>query len=376
MTSLDDVLRRCPASDEEQRRTIEERFDLFDLHDLSGAVVFGTGILGTTLATTLAREGLAPSAFTDNDRSRWGSTLDGLPVIAPRELDDGRPVIVASKFVKDIAAGLADRPGLHLLPHYLLPVLFPSRFPSGGYHTLCASRIRDASPAIRDVYERLADRESRALYECLFRFRISMDPLDLPAPTPDQYFPSGFWQPDPREVFADVGAFQGDTLSDFLTWSGGIFRSYHAYEPDPANLDGLRRYVDGLSDPRIHVHPCAVGDRRGVITFAAGRGGESRASESGDIEVETVTLDEDLAEAHVTTIKIDVEGAERSTLAGARGLVSLWGPKLAISVYHSVQDLWELPGWVAEQRSDYTYRLRHHTAEVYDTVLYCERRQA
>jgi FkbM family methyltransferase len=369
--SLDEVLGLCPPSDERQRQSLEEEYGLSSPNDLSGAVVFGTGKLGAGLARQLRDQGLSPLAFSDNDRRRWGTAIEGLPVIPPAELPSTAPIIVASKFVKDIVAGLSLRQGLHLVPHYLLPVLWPALFPSAGFHALTAERVYAATPVIGEVYARLSDEASRQLFLRLLRFRLTMDPGDLPDPEPDQYFPRRLWSPDPHEVYVDVGACGGDTLADFLRASGGVFDAYYAYEPDPGNLATLRRAVGVLNDPRVVVRACAAGDRRGSLTFAGGLGGESRVAEAGALSVEVVTLDQDLAGVCVTALKLDTEGFETQVLDGARDIIRDRGPKLAVSVYHRPQDLWELPAWVAACRSDYSQHLQHHTAEAYDTVLYC-----
>jgi FkbM family methyltransferase len=371
VSGLDDVLRLCPASDEEQRQRLEVKYGLRTLDDLSGAIVFGTGLLGTALAGSLQALGLEPLAFSDNDAARWGESIGGLTVLPPASLDRDRPVIVASKFVKDSVAGLREaRGGQRLLPHYLLPVLFPGTFP-GGFHELSAEAVAAGTAQIEEVFATLADADSRELYLQLLRFRLTLDPLDLPDPTPDQYFPAGFWTLGDHEVYVDVGACEGDTLADFLRRSGGAFDRYYALEPDPRNLESLRRLAAARPDPRVDVVPCGAGERRGTVSFVAGRGGESRVGSDGALTVQIVTLDELLADEPVTTIKIDVEGYERETLRGARDVLERRSPKLAVSVYHMLRDLWEIPAWIAGRRGDYRFYLRHHTAEIYDTVLYC-----
>jgi len=277
--------------------------------------------------------------------------------------------VVASKYVKDICAGLRGR-GLRLVPHYLLPLLFPDDFPA-GYHSLSAEAVAAGRDRIRSVHALLADRDSREVFLALLRFRVTLDPLDLPDPTPGQYFPGEFWRLAPREVFVDVGACGGDTLAEFLRQAGSAFVRYFAVEPDPRNLQELARAIPAGLRERIVVVPCGAGERRGRVSFAADLGGESRVAGDGPAAIEIVSLDELLAAETVTTVKIDVEGYEREVLRGARGTILRDTPKLAVSVYHKLPDLWELPAWISECSPRYRYHLRHHTPEIYDTVLYC-----
>ena len=369
MTGLDAVLALCPASDERQRDQLRRRWRLKGLRDLEGAVIFGAAQLGGALARSLAEKGLRPAGFSDNDAARWGGVFEGLPVLAPGALGADRPVVIASKYVKEIYAGLRNR-GLRLVPHYLLPLLFPDDFPA-GYHSLSAEAVAAGREQIRSVYSLLVDSDSRELFLKLLAFRISLDPLDLPDPTPGQYFPGDFWRLSPREVFVDVGACGGDTLAEFLRQTGGVFDRYFAIEPDRKNLEDLGRAIPAGLRERIVVVPCGAGERRERVCFAADRGGESRVAADGPAAIEIVSLDELLAAEAVSTIKIDVEGYEREVLRGARETIRRDRPKLAVSVYHALRDLWELPAWIRDCSPHYRYHLRHHTPEIYDTVLYC-----
>ena len=369
MTALVDVLGLCPASDAEQRRLLETQYGLRTPADLMGAVVFGTGSLGSALARSLREQGLQPAAFSDNDPRRWGATIEGLQVVPPHDLESGQPIIIGSKFVKDIFAGLRDSGTLRLIPHYVLPMLFSDAF-AAGFHVLSAETVTAGAAAIERVFSVLADNASRELFLRLLKFRITLDPLDLPDPVPDQYFPPGFWALSAHEVFVDAGACVGDTLAEFVRRTHGDFTRYFAFEPDPQNLGALRRLAEELADTRVIVLPFGVGDRHVHAAFEDGRGGESRIASDGTLDVELVPIDDLVAGEMVTTIKIDVEGFEREALAGARQTIAKRGPKLAVSVYHRLPDLWELPLWILRCRGDYELYMRHHTAEIYDTVLY------
>ena len=53
-------------------------------------------------------------------------------------------------------------------------------------------------------------------------------------------------------------------------------------------------------------------------------------------------LDNDIKE-EVTIIKSDIEGSEVKALIGARGHIINEHPKLLISIYHSNDDVWQIP---------------------------------
>lgn len=370
MTGLDDIFRRCPVSDAQQLELLKVKYGLSGLEDLQGAVVFGAAKLGAQIALRLKGRGVGICGFSDNDPERWNRNHCDWPVIPPRELDQRTPVIIASKFIKDIYASLLEQGARQLIPHYILPIIFPEDFPP-GFHCLSADAVRSAEKSIREAFSLLSDEQSRDLYRSLLRFRITLDPEDLPDPTPGQYFPGDFWLLSPQEVFVDVGAFTGDTMLSFLQHTGGVFSKYYALEPDPENLDELKKAIPVSLNGQILPLPYGAGERRHRAQFVPHAGGESRISLDGSLSIEIIPLDELLASEAVSTIKIDVEGYEKEVLNGARNIVGGKGPKLAVSVYHKLRDLWEIPVWIRECNEGYRFYLRHHTEEIYDTILYC-----
>ena len=73
----------------------------------------------------------------------------------------------------------------------------------------------------------------------------------------------------------------------------------------------------------------------------------------------------------VTFIKLDVEGAEYEALLGAQNTIKKNRPKLAISIYHKPQDIFELPELIMSIRDDYRMYLRHYQLSPNETILYC-----
>lgn len=78
-------------------------------------VIFGTGNGGMIVKWMLEDFGVPIRAFTDNNKSKWGTLQDGLPVIAPEALrDDDSSIVIASTWENEIAEqlhamGISDR---------------------------------------------------------------------------------------------------------------------------------------------------------------------------------------------------------------------------------------------------------------------------
>ena len=86
--------------------------------------------------------------------------------------------------------------------------------------------------------------------------------------------------------------------------------------------------------------------------------------------VQVVSLDRVLGDEIVSFIKMDIEGAEHNGLLGAEKQIRANRPKLAISIYHKPEDMWDLPGLILSFQPDYKLYLRHYSIAASETVLY------
>jgi hypothetical protein len=73
----------------------------------------------------------------------------------------------------------------------------------------------------------------------------------------------------------------------------------------------------------------------------------------------------------VTFLKADVEGFEMPLLHGAAESVRTYHPKIAVSIYHRITDLFDIPLALRALVPEYKMALRHHTLAQQDSVLYC-----
>ena len=71
-------------------------------------------------------------------------------------------------------------------------------------------------------------------------------------------------------------------------------------------------------------------------------------------------------------IKMDIEGAEKRALEGARKTIEKYKPKLYVCAYHRNEDFFALPEEILSIRSDYKIYLRHHPyIPAWETNFYC-----
>ena len=180
-----------------------------------------------------------------------------------------------------------------------------------------------------------------------------------------------------KEIFVDAGSFDGTTSLLFLDWCGDKIGKVFAFEPEEknaglckANLEEKFRTIQKVSGGGYAIVRSGLWNQKDVLHFQSGASGASMVSEEGDICINVDCLDNMLNDEPVTFIKMDLEGSEYNALLGAEKTIAKYKPKLAISVYHKPEDIWELPGLILSMNPDYKFWFGHYSTAAAETVLY------
>jgi FkbM family methyltransferase len=160
------------------------------------------------------------------------------------------------------------------------------------------------------------------------------------------------------DVVIDVGAHLG-TFTRIALQHGA--RLVVAVEPDPVNADCFARtFATEIADRRVRVVKAAAWHSSGSLQFEVGNASQTGhvagAPTDRAVTVRAVTLDEMVDELkldRVDFIKMDIEGAERHALAGARRLLAVHKPRLAICIYHAPDDREVVPRVVRNANATY-----------------------
>lgn len=173
------------------------------------------------------------------------------------------------------------------------------------------------------------------------------------------------------EVFVDGGCFDGENSLMFVKWADHAEKMIYAFEPDKDNVKKCERILEQIGKEGVSYQLIQKGlwSSNNVLRFHADSNEGSQFTEDGTVFIPVTSLDT-VIEHEVTFIKMDIEGAEYEALIGAKKLIQKYKPKLAVSVYHKIEDIWELPKLILSMRSDYTFFLRHYSLSSEETVLY------
>ncbi|MFA6054908.1 MAG: FkbM family methyltransferase [Thermodesulfovibrionales bacterium] len=341
-------------------------------------VLFGAGPLGRKTLLGLRSLNIVPLAFADNNPSLWNTSIEGLNVLAPNEAVGkfGNNAV----FVVTIYNGSAVRRQLRgmgckiALPFaYLFWKYHKIFLPHGGLDL--PNSIYAQAEDVKRALSLWADDSSKIEYLAQLRWRLLLDFDSLPAhlPASETYFPGDLVSLSDDEIFVDCGAFDGDTIKNFLRRREASFGKVVAIEPDPANYKKLQEFIPKLPAEirgKVISFQFAVGAIRGKVPFAADGTMGSIINKNGNIMIECARLDDIFRDYLPTYVKLDIEGAEPQALIGAKRLIEQNSTVWVVCVYHQQDHLWKIPLYINSLSGDYRIFLRRYAEECWETVCY------
>jgi FkbM family methyltransferase len=182
------------------------------------------------------------------------------------------------------------------------------------------------------------------------------------------------------DVVLDLGGCYGDTALYFAHQIGEKGKVY-TFEFIPSNQEILNKNLDlnpNLKD-RIELVGNPVWDKSKVKMYYKDSGASSQVSfqnsEKFNGTTETIAIDDFVKDNNlekVDFIKTDIEAAEPYAINGAIETIKKFKPKLAISIYHNMDDFTGIIEQIDELNLGYKFYLQHATIYASETVLFCE----
>ena len=212
-------------------------------------------------------------------------------------------------------------------------------------------------PELQEVYESLIDEESKRTFLGYWRGCL-LNRVDsvVYASTP-HYFLEGF-TPNPGDIFIDGGCYTGWTANQFAKLGCKVY----SFEMNKTNFDLATKFA---GEKNFVLENLGLGSHEHKARYINAKGA-SRLDSNGPFTTTITTLDNYVREKglpRVDYIKLDVEGAELDVLKGAAISIACWKPRLAISAYHKLDDLWTLMNFVKSIRPDYEFAMRQYATD-------------
>lgn len=279
--------------------------------------VFGAGKIGK-LTERLHSEKV--TAFIDNNKA--GEVIDSKPVMSLKEYRSKYPdgyIVIATKYYKDIVKQLME----------------------------CKYDFERVIDIGKPHYEELAKKQ-------YFDLEIINQSLT------------------DSEVFVDGGAYDGNTTACFfeLLLSRGIRKgTSYLWEPDAENVKWFNKTLGDKAGFNYVPVEKGLWSCEETLYFEEKGGTDSRISDKGDKKILVDCID-NYKDIKPTYIKMDIEGAEKEAIEGAKNTIKTYHPKLAICIYHKKEDIIEIPKMILDIDPGYTFYIRHYSMTAAETVLY------
>jgi len=327
--------------------------------------LFGAGKNGSFTLESL-RKNYEICGFLDNFSQLWGTKKDGLMIFPVEEVKKfNNSIVIISTASRNYKAVKSQLKSLDI-----------------DCITWFEYQLYENMDKVRCVYEMLYDSYSKKTYLNLILARITGEQeYRNQIFCPNQYFAlPEFNIPMSQEVFVDCGAYVGDTVETYIRTRMGIVGKIIAFEPNELVWHALEKRITrlieewNLEGSDIVIEKKAIGRCNGTGSVQLDRNGNIAAGidESGS-DVEINSLDEYLATFNQKSlfIKVDIEGGEKNLIYGAEHTIRTKKPAMAISVYHNLEDIYELPTIIKTWNSSYKISMRSHMPDDTETVLYC-----
>lgn len=357
--------------------------DLKNLFGDNTIVMYGASVSGERIWRIFSQHSIIVNYFCDDNYNKWNTSFCGIPVISfdkLREISDEENVVVilTSVFAGPILGRLNKinveiyEPFELLLGQYFQNSPYKAKLSEAEITNFC-KKVKIVSAGMEDkVSERILSKITDVIKNsgemCYSHF------FDV-ASQEDCYFIEQVLEALPKHpVIIDCGGFTGD-LMVALKRHNIEYDKVYSFEVNPQSFKVMEENIlnNDLENRFIPVNKgvwntCGKAhlqwDETEITGGSINNGGEG-------LLIDTVTIDDFFKDIHYDFIKMDVEGAELNALKGGVLTIKANRPVMAVSIYHSVGDVVDIPLYLFGYLDNYSYFIRHHSFMDSETVLYC-----
>lgn len=338
-------------------------------------VMYGMGDGAEKILSVFEKYGIKPAEFMASDEFVRGHYFKGFKVKKLSEIeaeyDDFIVVICFGTAFPEVLERIAKIAEKYEVVAPDVPVIGGGLF-DGDY-------VSDHECDIMTLRPLFADDISRNTFDKLMKYRITgnIDVLrSCETPKSEAY---DLLKIGTNETYVDLGAYNGDTIDEFLKLTDKRFEKIYAVEPDKRNYSKMRRRHYALGSGIFSHYNAAAWSEDTTLTFYNKSGRNSAITDNPSdetkgrpVQTEARSVDSILGGGKATLIKYDVEGSEEQAILGSVETIKKYKPRLIISLYHRTEDMISLPLLIHKINPSYKMYLRHHPyIPAWDTNLYC-----
>lgn len=331
-------------------------------------VMYGMGDGALKIINVLERYGLKVSEFFASDEFVRGHSFMGYKVRKLSEIEE-----MYEDFIIVMAFAIHDIPMTNRIHEIAKKhILVAPDVPVAGDNLFTLDFVDKNKEKLQWVYENLEDEQSKKVFSDIVNFKISGKISYLTScETEIEESYKNILKLNQNEVYADLGAYHGETIDEFLQYTGGKYERIIAFEPDVKNFKKLKTNIQN-KNINADLFNMAIFDKEDKLYFSGKAGRNSALSKNGDREVLAQSLDNIAKGNKVSFVNIDVEGYERQALLGMKNTIEKYKTRILVAIYHRSEDIFEIPILAKKLNPDYKFYMRHFRyIPAWDTNLYC-----
>lgn len=187
-----------------------------------------------------------------------------------------------------------------------------------------------------------------------------------------QYFLDHFLNWLNGKNILDAGAYTGDTIQ-ILENLEIVPNIVYCFEANRRNYEALEMRIQGLKiGQRVLFYNMALWSEEKELSIKLD-GFRTKTSEKSQAKFErckAIALDRFNINKKIDFVKMDIEGAEMMALQGMKNRLIKDRPILAISIYHGIEDIANIPIYLNNLLYEYEFFIRKHALAFSETILY------
>jgi FkbM family methyltransferase len=171
----------------------------------------------------------------------------------------------------------------------------------------------------------------------------------------------------------NCGAYTGDSLSRISQNTEGVADQIFLLEPSLHNYGEMLKILPkiNLVAKEILALPLGVSSKTEVTSFPSEGGVVSDTSALLDVDYGLLSsVDQMFYGIHFTHFIVDIEGAEKEFLEGAKNTIINFRPKICIAAYHYPIDIILIPLFLMKLDVGYKFYFRNYSSFISDTLIY------
>lgn len=252
-------------------------------------------------------------------------------------------------------------------------------FPIKDMH--CKSNVKFLDENFNNLYfsyNLLEDEGSKNTFISRIKAILSGDSGYLKSSFASEYY-NNFVYPKVFDTIIDAGVSASIATIESFCCSIGPSGKIYSFEPEPGCYESAKKALERsqvVKNGQCVLIKCGLWDCHDTIDISANGAGSSLIyldDDSNSSKCEVIKLDDFVYNNKIEKIdyiKMDVECSELKALNGAINTIKLFKPRLAISVYHCDNHLFEIVLFLNSLKLGYKFYMEHHSLYMYETVLY------